>query len=594
MSKDQVWRKTTQELMPARCPPAPAGRYDIYPGFPAGSGTIEVGYDALARRLLGHRRVIIDGYGGVLWPRFRRGLEAALGRLGVRAHWVNVEEALRPEPEIERLSAPFLGGDDPLFGTRFTGRLRDFFVEERLRALCPGSDGEMTILYGCGAALAGWDGLLVYVDVPKNEIQFRARAGSICNLGAGRPLAPKAMYKRFYFVDWVALNRHKADLAARIDLIVDGQRPDEPTLMTGEAMRAALREMSRGYFRVRPWFEPGPWGGQWIKRHIPQLPQEAPNYAWSFELIVPENGLLLESDGYLLEVSFDFLMFLAYRDVLGDHADRFGFEFPIRFDFLDTFDGGNLSVQCHPRPEYIRTHFGESFTQDETYYILDCKPGARVYLGFQAGVDPEEFRAALERSQRQAVPVDVDRFVNSEPAHKHDLFLIPNGTIHCSGADNLVLEISSTPYIFTFKMYDWMRLDLDGKPRPLNIERAFENLYFERQGARVREELIARPRLLRAGPDWRLVHLPTHPEHFYDVHRFEFARVIEETTDGSPHVMNVVEGGPVVLETASGLRRRFHYAETFVVPAAADRYRLINEGSRPAKVVKAFLKPRAR
>ena len=581
-------RKTTQVLAPARHKPTPPGQYDVYPGFPIGSGKIAVGYDALAASLSG--LVTIDGYGGVQWANLREQLDAAFKRLNLNAVWHDVSQALRPEAEIDALCAPFLGGNDPLFGTRFTGQLADFFDADKLQAITPDSAADVNIVYGCGAALAGWDSTLVYVDVPKNEIQFRSRAGSVTNVGKGQPADAKVMYKRFYFVDWVVLNKHKAALLPRIDWMVDEQRPDQAAVMSGADLREALGLMSRSYFRVRPWFEPGPWGGQWIKKRIPQLPQDAPNYAWSFELIVPENGLAFESDGTLLEVSFDCLMYYDHTAVLGDCAPRFGYEFPIRFDFLDTFDGGNLSVQCHPRPEYALKHFGENFTQDETYYILDCEPGAQVYLGFCDDIDPMEFRAALERSYQEAVPVDVERFVQTAPAHKHDLFLIPNGTIHCSGVNNMVLEISATPYIFTFKMYDWMRLDLEGKPRPLNIARAFDNLHFERKGQRALDELISKPVLLEAGEGWQVVHLPTHAEHFYDVHRLEFAVSIDMETDGSCQIMSLVEGQSIILESA-GLRQRFNYAETFVVPAAAGRFRLINEGTEPVKVIKSFMKP---
>ncbi len=500
---------------------------------------------------------------------------------------------MRPPDEIEALVAPFLGGDDPVFGTRFTGNLSDFFDPQRLTDLRPDPHADLSILYGAGAALAGWDGLLAYVDVPKNEIQFRARAGSIANLAAVAPDDPKRMYKRFYFVDWPALNRHKQALLPRLDLIVDAQRPAEPATMRGPALRAALDRMAHNYCRPRPWFEPGPWGGQWIKQRIPGINPDAPNYAWSFELIAPENGLLLESDGQLLEVSFDLLMFHDASGVLGHGAPRFGVEFPIRYDFLDTFDGGNLSVQCHPRPEYIRRNFGENFTQDEAYYILDAAPGARVYLGFREDADLAAFRADLERSFAEHAPVDIMRYVNSLPSHPHDLFLIPSGTIHGSGADNLVLEISATPYIFTFKMYDWLRLDLDGKPRPLNIARAFENLVPERRGARVAEELVSHPVTLASGDGWQQEHLPTHPEHFYDVHRYTFADAVEIATHGSPHVLSLVKGTAVRLETMGGMQQDYNYAETFVIPAAAEGYRLVNLGDGPAMVVVTFLKREA-
>jgi mannose-6-phosphate isomerase class I len=585
------YRKTAQPLLPKKHEPSSPGEYDMYPVYSLSEGKIEHGFFPLASHLIGHSQIAIDGYVGVLWDDFRNQLDQALHQLGMQARWVSIGKAFRPEQEIDKLIEPFLGGDDPIFGKRFTGTLADFFDPQYLSPATDHSQSEPIIYYGIGASLVIEDAYVVYVDVAKNEIQYRARAGSIRNLGATEAADPGGMYKRFYFVDWVVLNAHKAELLPNIDLYVDEQDSETPAMISGVSLREALTKMSHSYCRVRPWFEPGPWGGQWMKEQIPQLTKNVPNYAWSFEMIAPEQGIVLESGGNLLEISFDLLMAHDARAILGDHANRFGQQFPIRFDFLDTFSGGNLSVQCHPRLYYLRGHFGEDFTQDETYYILDTKPDAKVYLGFQDDINPAEFRSALENSLRNGTPVEIERFVRALPSEKHRLFLIPNGTIHCSGMDNLVLEISATPYIFTFKMYDWLRLDLQGKPRPLNIQRAFDNLYFGRRGVLVERELIAQPILLEAGEDWQIHHLPTHPSHFYDVHRIEFDTSVGVHTDGSPHLLMLVEGTSLRLETCNGASQRFNFAETFLVPAAAECYRLINESAATAKIVKAFLKP---
>ncbi|MRR24342.1 hypothetical protein EG830_15325, partial [bacterium] len=173
-------------------------------------------------------------------------------------------------------------GDDPLFGKRCDLQLADFFMMDELSGITPDPDSDINILAGPGASLAGWKGLTVYADIPKNELQYRAREGVITNLGMEAPSGQKDMYKRSYFIDWPVLNRHKASIIGSVNLIVDAQRDDNPVWAEGNTIREALTAMSRNMFRVRPWFEPGPWGGTWIKENMNGLSTEATNYAWSF------------------------------------------------------------------------------------------------------------------------------------------------------------------------------------------------------------------------------------------------------------------------------------------------------------------------
>ena len=583
-------RKTTQYLLPVEKEEQKSG-YDIYPVHDLGDGKIFSDYLSLAKKMSGYRTVVIDGYVGVRFDIIVKELGKAFASIGLSPLWWNVGAALRPETEIDEMIKPYLGGEDPIFGFRAPLHIEDYFDSERLSSLIPDDTAPLNIIYGTGASLAGWGGLLVYVDIPKNEIQFRARAASVTNLGASQPDAPKKMYKRFYFVDWVVLNRHKKSLLPEIDVFVDGQRETEITWAEGTDIRRGLDEMACSGFRVRPWFEPGAWGGQWIKDHIKSLARDVPNYAWSFELIVPENGLIFSSDRKMLEVSFDSVMYEAGEKVVGGECyDACGDEFPIRMDYLDNFDGHNLSIQCHPHKDYIQKNFGEVLTQEETYYILDTCKDAVVYLGFQDDIVPSEFEKALTDSFKNATPLDVPKYINAEPAHKHDLFLIPPGTLHSSGRNNLVLEISTTPYIFTFKMYDWLNMDLDGKPRPLNIRRAMENLCFDRKGEKIRKEHVCHPVLMEKGTDWELWHMPTHPKHSYDVHRYKIGTEVSVNTEGKCHVLNLVEGETADVVTENGKTFHLSYAETLVISAAAGSYRIVNTSGREIMMVKAFMK----
>jgi mannose-6-phosphate isomerase class I len=592
-----------QMPLPAELTEYPRGVYNPFPTFPVRRGSIRKGYAVLAQQIRrqvskGLRVLVIDGFNGVAWSVLRRGIRDALASEGVTATWVEMEEQLKPKEVIQEAVEPFLGGDDPLFGKLYPLGVDLFFDPIRLAALririavARGEkEGNLFVVSGCGASLLElWDRLW-YVDIPKDVLQAEARRGKVAPIGMKDPIHFGDFYKRSYFVDWPALNRLKMRILPEIDCFIDGQKPEEPTSMSGQDFRETLHEVAETPFRVRPWFFPGPWGGQFMKGHMGLDPARL-NYAWSFEIIVPENGIVLKRGGNTLECSFDCLMFAEHRRVLGEEASRqFKYEWPIRLDYLDTIDGGNLSTQVHPRPEYIRREFGETFTQDETYYIVNAKPEARVYIGLTDACDSASFRAAVEASQREGKEVDIDAFVNSEPSKPHDLFCIPNGTVHCSGRGNLVLEISATPYIFTFKIYDYLRRDLDGSLRTINVARAFENIRFERRPAWVRENLLARPRLLRKGANWRHEVLMDRPEVFYEIHRIEFAGKFDLVAGDRAYAVNLVEGKNVTLTASNGTPVELHYLESMIIPAASGKIRILNRGKKPAKLVLVFVRP---
>ena len=204
-------------------------------------------------------------------------------------------------------------------------------------------------------------------------------------------------------------------------------------------------------------------------------------------------------------------------------VDVFGAEFPIRFDFLDTMGGGNLSFQVHPDPAYIRDTFRMPYTQDESYYLVDAAPDATVYLGLRDDVDPDEMIAALAEANDGGAPFDAERFANRWPAKKHDHFLIPAGTLHCSGANSMVLEISATPYLFTFKLWDWGRMGLDGRPRPIHLDHGKKVISWERTTEWVREHLVNRIEPVAAGDGWTEERTGLHELEFIETrrHRFE-------------------------------------------------------------------------
>ncbi len=505
--------------------------------------------------------------------------------------WFDTRSALKDPERLARDLAPYLT-DDPVFGRVCDCDIDLFFDPAKWLELCRAVRSAQGAVVVVGPAamsppLRNYADYAIIAQVPRETVF----SSSLPNLGDDRERGNWPRYKRSFYVDWPVQNKHQFRALPACDLVVDISQPENPSFVSSADLLQALRAAAQRPFRVRSLFMPGVWGGTRLREIVPDLPTEWPNCAWGFELVGPENTVTFEFPQARVRTAFDLLMHHQAESILGRrHYRRFGEFFPIRFDFLDTIGGGDLSCQVHPDDAYIHAHFRETCAQQETYYIMEASQGAKVYLGLTENTSRQSFLADVEGATNQARPFDIEQHVNAFPAQAGDLFLIPAGTVHCSGAGNLVLEISATPYIYTFKIYDYLRPDLDGKPRPISHQRAFEVIDFSRTTSWVQEQLLARPSLLAEGQGWARYLLADHPLLFHIIERIELSGPYQDSTSPTGvQVLCVVEGpGVLVTRLEDGCELSLEYAETGILPAACGDYRLTPKG--PCKVIKCFLR----
>lgn len=511
----------------------------------------------------------------------------------------DAREAMKPEEEIRKITLPDVT-DDRIFGFMTRLSMDDFYdpgkVETLLSQINEIENGTV-LIYGTGASIVYPNpDLLIYADMARWEIQKRMRRNEVSNLGiTNYNDSFESQYKRAYFVDWRVCDRLKKEIMNRWDFILDTNLDGKPVMITAEAFSEGMKQAVCQPFSVVPYFDAGPWGGQWMKETF-DLDRSSENYAWCFNCVPEENSLFLVFGEHRFETPSINLVFSKPAELLGEPVyGRFGDEFPIRFDFLDTIGGGNLSLQVHPLTEYIQEKFGVNYTQDESYYILEAENEASVYLGLKEGIKQESMISDLKEAQIGNTEFDASTYIKNWPAQKHDHFLIPGGTIHCSAKGCMVLEISATPYIFTFKLWDWGRLGMDGNPRPINIEHGIQNIQWDRTENWVHDNLVSRVEKLGSGDGWREEKTGLHELEFIETRRHWFTQKVLHNTNDGVNVLALVEGREIIVESPAKMFDPFvvHFAETFIVPAAVGEYTIRPYGESEGKecaTIKAYIR----
>ena len=521
---------------------------------------------------------------------------------------INVAEYYKDSKTLEKQFEKNLPTDkekDPvlLFGKRVDGGYEIIFDKEKYAKLLTKVEQEkqndtIILLYGFGSAyskeIRRLIDKIVYLDLIPKEAVLRAKSGRSVNLGDQYARPFKEMMRRNYYVDFeLALNLRSYLLENRlIDYYVDTTK--EYKLLPKDAFFAICDEMSKMPFRPKPVYIEGVWGGQYIKS-LRRIPDTMKNVAWSFDFIPMEVSVAIEIGDEVIDIPFYTFLRSVGKQIMGEKCEeKFQGYFPIRFNYDDTFhSSGNMSIQVHSGAEYNIENYNEFGRQDESYYVVVAGHGAKTYLGFQNDIDPQEFIAEAKHSEKEHTLIDYQKYIYAVESKPGVQVMIPAGTIHASGRDQVILEIGSlTIGSYTYKMYDYLRLDLDGIPRPIHTYHGTNVLRTERNAEWVRNNVARESYVLREGEGWKEKILGEHELLYFSLRHLEFEKEIEDDTNGKFQVLSLVDGQSVIIESIDHPEFSYvqNYLDIVVVPASVGRYRIRNLADCPVIVHKTTLK----
>ena len=558
----------------------------------------------------------LDGYTTANWTVFVNLIarECSLLGLGVEASDANAA-TLKSGKEIDAIIDPLLIWDtkiDPtlLYGKVYKGGYQGLMDEARTEAFkkaVPASRqaGKISVVYGYGSLIPELRELYdvkVFFDLTPMKSMLRIRRGEYSNLGKERPGIINRTIRRCYYCDFecAVRNRHELWENNVPDWYVLDNDPQNLQLMPFGTFSDICAQLVKYPFRAKPCYLEGVWGGSYMKK-LRNLPDEMRNAAWVFDFIPMEVSVVVEAGDEKLDINYCSFVHKEGVNLMGeDCVKKFEGYFPIRFNWDDSYHStGNMSIQCHSGGEYNVKNYNEFGRQDESYYVVVTGHDAKTFIGFRDDADIPQFFRDIEAADTEHKPCDYMKYVSYEESKPGLQVMLPAGTIHSSGRNQVILEIGSlTIGSYTYKMYDYLRLDFDGKQRPIHTRLGEENVRQDRRYSVIHdpespEYIVQKPRLAASGEGWEEYILGENPQVYFSLRRLEFEKKCEQNTGGKLfHVLTLVDGDAVRVRSVRHPERYFdlQFMDIVCVPADMGRYVIENLGREPVMVHKTCLR----
>ena len=559
--------------------------------------------------------VAFDGYTTTSWKLFLNLMARECDLLGLQFEEIDVNEAtLKSGKEIDDMIDSLLIWDtkiDPtlLYGKIYHGGyigLMDEAKTAAFRADLPArkSAGKITAVFGYGSLIKElrdlYDVKCFFDITPKNSI-LRIRRGEYANLGKNHTGIINRTIRRCYYCDFECAVQNRKELFHNNvpDYYFLDNDPHKLQMLPFEAFADVCAQLVKYPFRAKPCYLEGVWGGTYMKK-LRNLPKEMRNAAWVFDFIPMEVSVVVEAGGELLDINYCSFVHKEGVNLMGQACvDHFEGYFPIRFNYDDSYHStGNMSVQCHSGGKYNIENYNEFGRQDESYYVVVTGHEAKTFIGFRDDADIPQFFKDIEAADTEHKPCDYMKYVSYEESKPGLQVMLPAGTIHSSGRNQVILEIGSlTIGSYTYKMYDYLRLDFDGKQRPIHTKLGEENVRQDRRYSVIHdpespEYIVQTPRLDKEGEGWQEYILGENPQMYISLRRLEFEKQCPQNTVDRFHVLALVDGEACRVRSVAHPERYFdmQFMDIVCVPADMGEYVIENLGVEPIRIHKTTLR----
>lgn len=555
-----------------------------------------------------------DGYYGIDWMSVGAALQKISVEMDLGLEFCSINPVYQPQDVIETYKKRFTDIGDPGFGwVNLEGKVQDImspgavtemqgFLQER-RAQSS-SHPSVIIVYGPGAAieeLAGYYDLVFYFDKTRQPILWDMWDGKLVPFGSDQP-KKDYYWKEYYYTDYYMLDAQKSYLLPRMDFWVEGIKPETFKLMPRAVYDALVKTILNYPIKQVTIFQPGPWGAYRYK-DLFDVPGLACN-AWN-ETAGPELSLLIDVGRDEL-VNFPVTNLLQYPvEFVGPHiAETYPRCFPLDVWLDDGYfpeptpaERISMPIHNHPSTDYVRRHFNEIVGRYETYYIAEAYEGANTWMGYKEGADLDEWeRLCRESNNLKEIPNWKD-FIANWSTNRGDLFLIPPGTTHGHGGNQMVLEMDTSAGIaateYSFFAYDFARPSWDdetktmtARPMKMHLDHAFDNDKFCRESY-VGHHFRARPIVVKWTKEYSIDRYTSDPRMPFEIERLHFEERAEYSTDGKIlHIPTLTIGKRVIIRSkTTGAQAEIVRWQSCILAAAFGEYEVINTGEGECEIV---------